>query len=268
MRALDSRIWTEVYARAALLSALLILLSLACQRRLAVWTLPAAGLLLCTGPGLLLDLLFPGPGAPPPYFDLLVNISVAGAVLIAIYLTWRSRGKVAVSREAWLILILYLLSSIAQPVGGLMILLSLSLPLSVALPLLQHHGMAAGLLALAGSFWVVDSVWDPSYYLPAGAAKAVELLLPAGLLVLPPLFLLRARTIRGQLSGLVLPPAAALLLCEVIRVATYPPVYSAELWLTRGMGLVQITLLILFATLVYRSASSLPQSPAATPLSP
>ncbi len=248
-----------------LLCSLLVLISLLWRRRLAVWTLPAGGLLLSTGPAVLLGLLFPGSGLRPPLFDSLVNTSVVCSLLAAVYLIWHHRKQVTVSTMTWIILVLFLLSSVVQPGFIPSLLLFMGLPLAAVLPFIRCYGPAAGLLALGGIFWTCDSLWDPSYFLPAGAGMAVELILPAAFLLIAPLSLLRARTVRGQFLGLVLPPVVALLLCEMIRIVTYPPGYSPELWQSRGMGLLQIVLLILLAALIYRRASPTSQTLALPP---
>lgn len=259
-RALDLWHVSGFYAPIGILGALLILVSLAWRRGLAVWTLPAAGLLLSTGPGLLLDLFFPGPGSPPRFFDTLVNLWFLLSMGVAVFLIWRQRRRLVMARGAWILLLVLFLSGLAFDgiFLAFMILGFLALPFAVGLPFVRRHGLAAGLLPVAGTFWLVDSIWDPSYYLPAEAAQAVELLLAVGFLILVPLVVLRARTAKGQLAGLVIPPAVVIILCELIRVGTYPPGYSAELWLTRGTGALQITLLILLAGMVYRAARRSP----------
>jgi hypothetical protein len=247
---LDDRVNTDLWV--SLLCLLLVLISLLRYRGLAVWTLPAAGLLITSGPGVLLDVLFPGAGQRPlPLFDTLVNILLAGGFLLAVYLIWHYRRQITMSRSAWIVIVFLFLTVVFQP--GFLPLLSLfmGLPLALALPFLRRFGPAAGLLALGGIFMILDMIWDPSYYMPDGAATVVELILPTALLLLAPLWILRARTIQAQRIGLVLPPVLALGTCELIRLFRYPPGYTVDSGLVRGLGLLQICLLLLLASAIY-----------------
>ncbi len=75
-------------------------------------------------------------------------------------------------------------------------------------------------------------------------------------LIVPPVWVLRSRSTRGRHWGLLLPPSLALIGSEVIRSpifgGTLAP-YSPQMWLIRGLGVVQFLLLLSLAALIYQA---------------
>lgn len=85
------------------------------------------------------------------------------------------------------------------------------LPVAIGLLLARRSGVLAGLFVLATGFGLVDGAIDPFY----GVGKSpwgivMNVILAGSLLVVSPVWVLRSRSMRGQVWGLLLPAFIAL----------------------------------------------------------
>jgi hypothetical protein len=229
------------------------------KREFPPWTFPAIGVLLLALPGFVLRLFFPmSDGPPPPFFDTLVNLMPIAAWSVIVFVAWKQRCDVSLSKAGWLLLGSLLAVSLIQdgPLLLFFVLGWMGLPVAVGLVFAQRHRLLAGLLPIAGLFWIVDGIYDPSYFVPLPYSTLIEMALAFAFLIATPLWVLRARSTRAQLFGLLVPPAVVLIASEVLRSSVYPPGYSLDMWLVRGLGLAQILLVLTFASVLYQSLNS------------
>jgi hypothetical protein len=204
------------------------------------------------------DLLFPPFEPPPPLFDVLMGLWLIVAWGGSAVIVWRYHRDVTLPKGGWVLLGLVVVVSLIQ--GGapaLPFMLGLmALPVAVGLAFARRHGLPAGLVPAAGLYWLVDSVFDPSYAVPFGYGTVIEMAIVLAFLVVPPTWVLRSERPSARLWGLMLPPGLVLVGSEAMRSVVYPPGYSAEMWVVRGLGVGQFVLAIAFATVVYRSIKS------------
>jgi hypothetical protein len=204
------------------------------------------GVLLPTLPGVALELLFdPRSGPPPPTHTFLVNWLWPGLMwgLIMAIVAYR-RSDFELPGLAWG---LWGLLVVANPfiflLSGAVLLLCVVLGLLLA----RRNGLLAGLLLVAGEFWIVDGIFDPSYGMLIWsynytAELTVSLLPVLFFLIILPLWVLRAHSTWGRLGGLWLPPLVGLLVGELIHnivVRGTAGVYSPGTWFVRGTGIIQ-----------------------------
>ncbi len=244
-----------VYSSLALVSASLIIAGLLWKRECVPWMFPAVGISLSLLPGLVMTLLFPSPGPPPPIFDTLVNLWPVAAWGLSALIVWQYRRDIALPKQGWALLGLIVIAALIQ--GGAMMFLFIGLgvlPVAVGIMFARRHRLLAGLVPVAGLYWLVDSVFDPSY--SSRFATLIEMALALFFLIVPPVWVLRSRSTRGRHWGLLLPPSLALIGSEVIRSpifgGTLAP-YSPQMWLIRGLGVVQFLLLLSLAALIYQA---------------
>jgi len=177
------------------------------ERRVAVWSFMALGMFfglssllgLALGPLLLLAAIVSlvacrrrGIHAPDMVWILLGLMIAAGAVAAAVL---AGNGS-----SFWSSLYLSL-----APAGGIL------LPVAVGLLFARRNGVLTGLLVLAAGFVLVDWTIDPTYGLwqtPWGIVMNV--ILAGLLLVASPVWVLRSRSKRGRVWGLLLPAFIAL----------------------------------------------------------
>ncbi len=113
--------------------------------------------------------------------------------------------------------------------------------------LARRDGLLVGLLVIAGEFWIVDGIFDPSYGMLIWSynysAELIVSVLPAlCFLVIAPMWVLRADSTWGRLQGLLLPPLIALITGEIIHslvVRGTPGTYSPVMWFVRGTAIIQ-----------------------------
>jgi hypothetical protein len=123
------------------------------------------------------------------------------------------------------------------PVGASMVGI-LFLPIAVGLLLARRSGPLAGLIAVPTVFVVAFLSFDPFYSVSAtdskvidvysvaaGHGEAIGVLLIIGLLVVAPIWVMRARSTRGQMLGLLLPAFVSLSGAEAI--AAYACLHSS-----------------------------------------
>lgn len=239
-------------------SALLVIVGLLWKRGMASWMFPAVGVFLSMFPGLVMDLLFPSPGSPPPMFGILANLWPVVAWGVSGVVFWRLRHDISMPKQGWALLGLVVAAGVLQG-GTIMVLFmmgSMVLSMAVGLAFARRHRLVAGLVPVAGMYWWVDSVFDPSYFMPSNYATIIEMALGFAFLVVTPIWVLRSRSPGTRRVGLLLPPSLALVGCEVLRSIAYPPGYSMGTWLIRGLGAGQLTLLIACAIVVCQSVGS------------
>ncbi|HOQ97838.1 MAG TPA: hypothetical protein PLJ35_03345 [Anaerolineae bacterium] len=198
------------------LAVLLVAAGLVWRRRVPPWALPALGLLF-------------GVAVAGPYFLLL---GLPGALAAVAYLAAHGLRRRGLPARAWALLAACLCLSLLPALGAALGLPFLArsfgwlgwlspwstlgvgatlLVAFVALPLARPHGLPAGLLLLATGF----ALWEQTFDLMYGLARTLWgntmlAVLAALLLVVAPLWVLRARSLHGQARGLLVPAAAAL----------------------------------------------------------
>jgi len=231
---------------ATLLSLILVLGGLLVERRPAVWSLTAVGVLLTSLPDVLLAWHYNSQGgSSPPGHAFLVNWLWPGLMwIVIIAVVGYRRSDLHLPVSIWALLAL---SIIINPfvflLPGTMLLLAIVLSLLLA----RRDGLLAGLLIVASEFWIVDSIFDPGYGMLIWSynypAELIVSILPAlFLLVVAPILVLRARSTGGRLGGLVLPGLVCLVAGEIIHSAVVrgtAGVYSPGTWLVRGTGIIQ-----------------------------
>jgi hypothetical protein len=281
---------TLTHLGVALLSLLLVIGGVAHGRRFPAWTFPALGTLVYALPSAAAELLTPpGRSTPAPFLNLLTAIFPFLLAAIALLFVvhgwqtlgvlrpmWRFAGCVALLLVVSEMLVALLLDRGGHPlravlsVGPVALWWTASLLLPVVLGLLpaRRTGLVAGLVVLAGEFWLVDELFDPSYALGMWTASQLTVtfvnLLPAlFFLVLAPLLMLRARSTRMRLAGLLVPAFLGLVIGEAVSGSVRP--YYADIWLTRAVGVVHFLAALVLAALIYHQVS--PDGEGAEPIS-
>jgi len=231
----------------------LIILGLLWKRQLAPWMFPALGILAQTLPGVVLGVILPPSSSNSALFSSLVNFWVIAAWGVTLVIAFKYRHVVQMPKLGWLLLglTLVIFPLLSLTIGGLLLL-----PVAIGLLLVRRNGLLAGLVPVAGIYWLADGIFDPSYSLPTSASLIVEASLAAFFLVVTPLWELRARSTRAQFWGLIWPAVLALIGCEVFRSAIFRGAaqeYSLQMWLTRGQGAAQILFALAAAAVVYKA---------------
>jgi len=258
------------------------------ERRPAVWSLPALGLLLFSAPGWLFTLFarFGDPRSPfwqvaPPHLMLATLAAIAAFVVYRVF----KQHSLHIPRSGWVLLGLMILVGTASVIVGAITdrnpnkwvsLLAhlplvlwwtglILLPVAIGLPLARRDGLLAGLVLVASQFVLVDEIFDPTYSVGFWAywepsailnqAKIVLSYLPALLfLVITPIWMLRSRSTRGRVLGLLLPPFVALVSTDVIESIALrgtPAEYSINLWLTHSVSTAQFLIALALAAVIY-----------------
>ncbi len=249
------------------------------ERRLAVWSYPAWGVLLLR---MWFDL--PGPSfdasdsfwkvAPP----LLMLAGLAFIAAIVAYRVCRWPGLRS-HRPGWALLGLIILIAVAFPAGpvlvyrdadwgsALLAMLPLSLwwmgllllPVVIGLPLALRSGLAAGLTVVAAQYVLIEEIFDPARGILIftdnyAAVRALSALPALAFLVVPPLWILLGRRTKVRLWGLVLPPLLGLLSISLIRAGVLQGTaieYGAGSWLTQCLYGAQLVMLFALTGLIY-----------------
>ncbi len=142
----------------------------------------------------------------------------------------------------------YLLSALA-PAGGIL------LPVAVGLLFARRNGMLAGLFVLAAGFVLAEWTLEPTYGLWhthwAIVLPAIQSVL---LLLVSPLWVLRSRSMRGRIWGLLLPASVAL--TSIVIIVCTVRQYPIETWCVNGGTAAQLFLGMALAVVLYRWAES------------
>jgi hypothetical protein len=140
----------------------------------------------------------------------------------------------------------YLLTSLALA-GGIL------LPVAVGLLLARRSGVLAGLFVLAVGFILVDWWLEPTYGLWnthwAIVLPAIQSIL---LLIISPLWVLRSRSMRGRIWGLLLPAFTAL--TSIVTIVCTVREYPIETWCVNGGAAAQLFMGMVLAVVLYRWA--------------
>ena len=258
------------------------------ERRPAVWSFSALGLLLYSAWGWLSALFarFGDSRSPfwqvaPPY---LMSAALAAIAALAAYRAFKQHS-LHIPRSGWILLGLVILVGLAGAIVGatadrspdkwmafvaylpLQLWLTglLLVPMVIGLPLARRDGILAGLVVAAFEFVLVDEILDPTYSVDFWAywtpsreleqAKIVLSYLPAlFFLVVTPVWVLRSRSTRGQVSGLTLPPFIGLICTDVIEniaLRGTQEEYSVGLWLIHGVFTAQLVTSLALAAVTY-----------------
>jgi len=142
----------------------------------------------------------------------------------------------------------YLLSALA-PAGGIL------LPVAVGLLLARRNGVLAGLFVLAAGFVLMEWTLEPTYGLWNThwtiVLPAIQSIL---LLIISPLWVLRSRSMRGRIWGLLLPVFVAL--TSIVIIVCTVRQYPIETWCVNGGTAAQLFLGMALAVVLYQWAES------------
>jgi hypothetical protein len=258
------------------------------ERRLAIWSFPALGMLLLVIPGWVIT-PFTLLGDSRSRFWLVAPSYLALAVLaapaaLAVHRVYKQHG-VPIPRLGWLLLGLMILFGLAGAIVGAttdrnpdkwMALVAhlpleagwaglLLVPIVIGLPLAQRNGLLAGLVLVAFEFVLLDEIFDPTYSVRfwahwepggiLGRAKIALSYLPAlFFLVVTPIWVYRSRSTRGRVLGLLLPPFVALICTDVIvgiALQGTSGEYAIGSWLTHGVSTAQLWMPLALAAVTY-----------------
>lgn len=262
---------------------MLIVAGLVRERRIAVWSFPALGILLFplsgilllvswwvrlpfvdeaspawhTGPLVLLVALLAGIGSfavcsvyrqQRIRIPRLIWVLLGFVVLVAMSggITWAIADR---SPNKWIALLVMLPSALLQ-MGVIL------LPVAIGLPLARRHGLLAGLIVVAAEFVLVDEIFDPAYALSIWTSSStivtlVSVIPAVFFLVVSPIWVLRSRSTGGRVAGLLLPPFVALVSGEIIGGSVRPYFWDTGYWLVRGMGAAQFLMAVALAAVMY-----------------
>ncbi len=262
---------------------LLIIVGFIRERRFAVWSFPALGILLFPVGGimLLVEWWMHQPFAqevnriwPPGPFVLIV-VGLAASGTFAVYHVCRQHWT-RIPRLAWVLLALLIVFSVAEvitlsvgdrspdkwkavsavlPSTVLTMGMILS-PVAIGLLLARRAGLVAALIVVAAEFGLVDMILDPSYALSVRASNQTIVTLvsviPAMLfLVVSPVWVLCSPSRRGRVVGLLLPAFVALVSVEVISGSVRPYYLENWYWLTRALESAQLWVAVALAVVMY-----------------
>lgn len=253
---------------------LLIGMGLIRERRFAVWSFPALGILLF-GIWMWIPLPFADPRSPfwqvaLPVLILFV-LDVIGA--LAVYRVYRQR-RTRIPRLAWVLVGFVILVIVAGIItstiadrspnkwAALLATLPPTLwwigmilsPIAIGLPLARRSGLLAVLVVVAAEFVLVDGIFDPGYALGIWTSnqaivKVVSIIPTIFFLVVSPMWVLSSHSTRGRIWGLLLPVFIALVSSEIISGSVRP--YYLDIWPTRVIGAAQFLMALALATVIY-----------------
>ncbi len=258
----------------------LVLVSLLRERQFAVWSFPALGTVLAvgiwtlTGPIYLLAPLLRLSDSVSPF----IGAAIVWGTLIVLAAHYRL-GSVA-PKGFRILLAAFVAVSVLQygmaiftPGGGqavepTMIAAAVSaillglylLPVLIAWPLARQHGTTAALVVLGAEFFVYDAISDPGYAIRMWTQdptipQIVNLLPAVGFLIICPLWVVTARSMRSQAIGFLLPSSLALAVTELLSGAVRP-YFTPVMWLRSGLGTSAFILILALAIVAYHAAHS------------
>lgn len=261
---------------------LLVIVGFIRERRFAVWSFPALGILVfyvLTMPMAFVSSLFDYSSDVQSHVGNLLYFTAFAAIAVLVIYQVQQRHGIHIPRLGWALLFLIVLVSAAEGIraaiiGGnpdkwIALLYSLPfflwsvgmilLPIVIGLPLAWRSGLLAGLLVVATGYVLVDQIFDPDYALLIWTSNvAIEIvvsIIPAVFfLVISPVWVLRSHSMRGRVLGLLLPAFMALVSGEVIRSAVLEGTaaeYSLEMWLIRGKGAAEFVIALALAVVMY-----------------
>ncbi len=260
-----------------LLCLVLVLVSLLRERRFAIWSYPALGIVLAVGLATLIGPIYLL--APLLHLSDWVNPFLASLIVwgTLIVLAVHYRVVSMAPKAFWLLLVgsigaFVLLYSMdiftprgVQTVEPAMMAATVStiilgwylLPVLIAWPLARQHGTTAALVVLGAEFFFYDTVSDPGYAIrmltqDPTIPQMVDQLPAIGFLIICPLWALTARSSRSQVIGFLLPSSLALVITELLSGAVRP-YFTPVMWLRRGLGASEFILILALAIVAYHA---------------
>ena len=263
----------------------------------AWWWVPLANMVMA-----FVDLPNPFWHLAPPVLGFAPLAAIAGA---AAYRVWRRHG-IQVPRLGWVLLGLMIPVTVAQAITtsvalarpyewtallaglwlwhalwGMGVILS---AVAIGLPLAWRNGTLAGLMVLAFQYIMTDGLLGcvvaggqplagvcicTSYQTTLIVLSCLSSLAALLFLLVSPIWVLRSRSGRGRLWGLLLPPLITVVSSEAILAIVCrgtPGEYWIGWWLTHVLSSAQFIIPVALAAVLYRSIER--QSPAAHRISP
>lgn len=258
-----SALWWPTLASFALV-ALLSFVALAAQKHLPAWGLLVLGLLVnwaLLTVGILAMEKLALMRVERSLYHLMVAILLW---MVIIALGWKY--KHAWHAPSWVLVLLALFVVGASVYGGFSVLSTIDLmllPVALGLPLSQRHGALASLFVVgAYGLWLFDSDFISGYLLRDMTFYPVYAILLSWLFIgVAPLLLLRARSSRGQVVGLLSPIGIVLIVRTVIPWLARPDFHPLRIWIGDVLMSVFALLILLLAPVLYRQTGD-PQTPA------
>jgi hypothetical protein len=130
------------------------------------------------------------------------------------------------------------------------------LPVAIGLLLARRAGLLAGLIVAAAEFVLVEEILDPGYALGMWTSDStivtlVSVIPAVFFLVVSPIWVLRSRSTRGRVAGLLVPVFVALLSVEVISGSVRPYALDDWYWLIRAIACIQLLVALALAAVMY-----------------
>ena len=258
------------------LCVLLIGAGLVRERRLAVWSFPALGIILIGVwrwmPPPFVDHTSPFWQVAPPVLILAVPAAIGA---FAVYHVYRQH-RIRIPRLAWVLLGLVILVVIAGVITStiadrnpnkwtaLLAMLPstlwwmgmILLPVAIGLPLARRNGLSAALVVVGAEFVLVDGIFDPGYALGLWTSNQaivtlVSVIPAVFFLVVSPIWVLLSRSTRGRVCGLLLPMFVGLVSAEIISGSVRPYYSDTWTWLMRAIGSAQFLIALALAAVMY-----------------
>jgi hypothetical protein len=269
---------SNFYAVPALCLAL-VLVSLLRERRFAVWSYPALGLVLAISLMTLAGLIYLL--AQLLHLSDSVNLFMGSAIVwgTLLVLAVHYRLGSAAPKAFWILLAALIGVSVLQygidisasrdqgvepamiaAAANTMWLGLYLLPVLIAWRLGREYGTMAALVVLGAEFFFYDTISDPGYAIRMSTQdptipQMVNLLPAIGFLIVCPLWALTARSFPSQAIGFLLPTSLAIAVTELLSGAVRP-YYTPVMWLRRGLGASEFMLILALAIVAYHAVQS------------
>lgn len=195
------------------------------ERRLARWVYPIASLAIYGLPLTVAGIIFQQDGRTPPssvgrvVLGWLIPLAI---VVVCLGVLWTQRRHIRFSIFTWLALSIFIGSG---PVMGLYASLLVIVPAALGLLAASRDRLYAAQFVLGIAWWFADGILDPSYAILIWTdvhtiTRLIELLPTLFILILPAIWVLRARTTHQQLVGMTVFPFIGMALAEIARFLT------------------------------------------------
>jgi hypothetical protein len=195
------------------------------ERRLARWVYPIASLAIYGLPLTVAGIIFQQDGRTPlslvgrVVMNWLIPLTFVAACLGVL---WTQRRHIRFSIFTWIALGIFIGSS---PVMGFYTSLLVILPATLGLLAASRDRLYAAQFVLGIAWWFADGILDPSYTIliwtdAYAITRLIELLPTLFVLILPVIWVLRARTTHQQLLGMTFFPFIGMALAEIARFLT------------------------------------------------
>jgi hypothetical protein len=200
------------------------------KRRLGRWVYPIASLAIYGLPLAVARILFQQDGGtPPPLLSRVVTgwLIPLAFVVACLSVLWAQRRHIRFSIFTWIALGIFIGSG---PVMGFYSVLLVILPATLGLLAASRDRLYAAQFVLGIAWWFADGIIDPSYAIliwtdAYAMTRLLETLPTIFILILPVIWVLRARTTHQQLVGMTVFPFIGMTLAEIARFLT---LYNTE----------------------------------------